>query len=98
MIEFLTEHWQFIVVCVAGLTEFILMIVLKKRPQIVDNSIMVRLAEWILYAEQHFVIGSDKMKYVLGEASKYLGDKYVEKDIRNAVEYLLLLPEKKEGN
>ena len=44
---------------------------------------------------QDFKIGEEKMNYVLEEAKKYLGEKYVEKDIRTAVEYLLVLPEKK---
>lgn len=95
MVEFLRSNWQFIVVCVAGLTELILMLVFKKRPEVIDNSLLMHLCSWILQAESRFKIGEEKMNYVLEEAKKYLGEKYVEKDVRTAVEYLLVLPEKK---
>lgn len=95
MIEFLTNNWQFVVCLLCGLFELILMLVAKKRPEVVDNSFLSKLSVWILEAEDKFQVGSDKLNYVLGRAKAYLGDMYVEKDCKALIEYLLTLPEKK---
>ena len=95
MIEFLTENWKIIAVLGSFLVELVLLLVFKKRPEIIDNSFLLRLCEWIDAAEKKYLIGQDKLNAVLEEAKKYLGDKYVEKDVKSMVEYVLSLPEKK---
>lgn len=96
MINFLIENWRFVAIVGSIIVELVLILVFKKRPAIIDNSFLVRLCEWISIAEKKFVLGSDKLAFVLEEAKKYLGDKYSEKDVKTLVEYVLSLPEKKE--
>ena len=96
MLNFLTENWKLIAIIGSIVIELILILVFKKRPEVIDNSFLVRLCEWIAIAEKKFILGSDKLAYVLEEARKYLGDRYTEKDVKTMVEYILTLPEKKE--
>lgn len=96
MLNFLIENWRFVAIVGSIIVELVLILVFKKRPAIIDNSFLVRLCEWIAIAEKKFVLGSDKLAFVLEEAKKYLGDKYSEKDVKTLVEYVLTLPEKKE--
>lgn len=96
--DFIIENWKFIVYLAIGLIEIILLLVFKRRPQIIDNGFMAKLSEFILDAELKYVQGSDKLKYVLEQAKIYLADKYVEADVKKLVEYMLTLPQKKGVN
>lgn len=96
MLNFLVDNWKLIAIIGSIVIELVVILVFKKRPEVIDNSFLVRLCDWIDYAEKHFKVGSEKMSYVLAEAAKYLGDKYSERDVRTMVEYILTLPEKKE--
>lgn len=95
MKEFLTENWKFFVYLSIALLEILFVILFKRRPAIVDNSFVSRLSTWILEAENKYVQGAEKLSYVLSEAKKYLGEAYIENDVKKLVEYLLTLPEKK---
>ena len=96
MLEFLTENWKLIAIIGCIVIEAIILLIAKKRPEVVDNSILVRICEWVDLAEKKFLKGEDKLSFVLEEAKKYLGDKFVQKDVISMVEYVLTLPEKKE--
>lgn len=94
MLDFIQANWSYLATAVLVVLEVILFI-LKKRPQVVDNSFISLICQWILEAEVKFKVGSDKMCYVLDQAKLYLKDNYRETEIKNIVEYLLTLPEKK---
>lgn len=95
MLNFLTENWKLIAIIGAILVELVIILVFKKRPEVIDNSFLIRLCLWIEEAEKKFVAGTDKLDYVLSAAKNYLGEKFSEKDVRNMIEYVLTLPEKK---
>lgn len=96
MIDWLTNNWKLFVIIAAILIDLILVLVFKKRPQVVDNSFITHLCSWILEAEKKYRNGADKKKYVLECASQYLGEKFSEKEVSLMIEYLLTVPEKKE--
>lgn len=96
MIDWLTDNWKLIVIVGAILIDLILVLIFKKRPQVIDNSFITHLCGWIQEAESKFKIGADKKRYVLDAAAKYLGDKYSEKEVGLMIEYILTIPEKKE--
>lgn len=96
MIDWLTANWKLIVVIGAIIIDIVLALIFKKRPQVIDNSFLTHLCNWILEAENKFKIGSDKKNYVLDQARQYLGDKFSERDVSLMIEYLLTVPEKKE--
>lgn len=96
MLDWLTANWNVVAVIGSIVLEFVILLITKKRPEVIDNSLLIRLCEWINKAEATLKLGPAKMSYVLNEARQYLGDKYVEKDVRKLVEYILTLPEKKE--
>ena len=96
MIEFLTENWKLIAVLAAILIELIFLLVFKKKPQVLDNSLIFDLCTWIGEAESLYKEGSDKLTYVLSRAKVRLGELFDEKSITKIVEWLLTLPEKKE--
>lgn len=94
--EFLVQYKEIISIILAFILQVIIFLVFKKNPKVIDNSFITHLCDWIKLAEGKFKSGSDKMSYVLNEAKKYLGDEnFYEKDVRNIVEYILELPEKK---
>lgn len=95
--QFIIENWQFFVALFCGILELILLIVLKKRPEVVDTSLFADLVEWIYIAESRFKIGEEKMAFVLDQAKEHLKERYVEKDVRELVEFILSLPQKKES-
>lgn len=95
MLEFIQTYWSYIATGLLFVLEVILFI-LKKRPEVVDNSFITLLTQWILEAEKRFKVGSEKMDFVLQQAAQYLGDKFNKKEVKTLVEYLLTLPEKKE--
>lgn len=93
--EILIQYKEIISIAIGVLLEIIVFLVFKKNPKVIDNSLVTHLCDWIAQAEAKFKVGSDKLNYVLEEAKKYLGDSFIEKDIRNMVEQILTLPEKK---
>ena len=95
MIEFLTNNWQFVAACVVGILEFIFVLIFKRRPKIVVSGLLFELACLIEEAEAKYKDGIDKIHYVLENAKALCGDAYDETQIRNIVEWLLTLPEKK---
>ena len=96
MIEFLTENWKLIAILGAILVELILLLIFKKRPEIIDHSFYIKASEWILEAEKSFDKGADKLKYVLQCAKQYLGSNYSEAAVKEIVEWILTIPQKKE--
>ncbi len=94
MKEFFINYGQYIIVGVLCLLEIILFS-FKNRPKLIDNSLITKLCSWILEAEGIYKTGSDKMNFVLEKAKDYLKDSYQETEIRNIIEYLLTIPEKK---
>lgn len=96
MIEFLINNWKLIVILAAILVELVLLLVFKRKPQILDNSLIFDLCTWISEAEKLYPSGTDKLNYVLVKARIRLGDLFDEKAITNIIEWLLTLPEKKE--
>ena len=94
VLDFIQANWQYISAGVLLVIE-VLILILKKRPQVIDTSLLASLSQFILEAESRFKVGTEKMQYVLQCANALLGDKFVEKDIRDLVEYLLTLPQKK---
>lgn len=97
MLDFIVQHWTIFVYVGCALIELVILLVFKKRPKVIDNSILLKVAEWIEEAEVQFRQGKDKLDYVCQKAANYLGDLYSEKDIVSLVEWLLTLPEKKGG-
>lgn len=93
--EVLIQYKELISIVIVAIIEIVVLLIAKKRPQIVDSSLLAHLCDWILEAEDKFKVGSDKMQYVLDHAKVYLGEQYVELQIRNLVEHLLTMPEKK---
>ena len=93
--QFIVDNWQFFVALFCGILELILLIVLKKRPEVIDTSLFADLVEWIYIAESRFKIGDEKMAYVLEQAKERLKERFVEKDVRELVEFILSLPQKK---
>ena len=96
MIDFLIDNWQFVAAIGCGIIEVIILLFTKKRPQIVDNSFLFNCSEWVLAAEKMSVSGEEKMSFVLSKAKDYLEDNFNEKAVREIVEWILSLPEKKE--
>ena len=95
MVEILTQYKELISIVGVAIIEIIVLLIAKKRPQVIDNSLLFQLSRWVLEAEKQFRIGADKMNFVLKRAKEYLGDDYVESDVRKVVEYILTIPEKK---
>ncbi len=93
--DFLIENWKWIATLAIGLIELVLLLVFKRKPQIKYVGLVSYLCDRILEAEKRYTFGSEKMLYVLQCAKSYLGEMYDEKTVRNVVEYLLTLPEKK---
>lgn len=93
--EVLIQYKEIIAIVIAFIFEVIILLVFKKRPEVVDNSLLAKLSDWILEAEDKFKAGRDKLDYVCQKAQLYLGDKYIENDVVKIIEYLLTLPEKK---
>lgn len=93
--DFLVENWKLIVVLAAIIIDLVLVLIFKRRPTIVDTSIVYRVAEWIEYAEKHYQVGEAKLFYVLKQAQSYLGDNYDEHQVTQLVEWILSLPQKK---
>lgn len=93
-ITFIVNHWKVIALAVVVLLEIVILI-LKKPTKILDNSFIAAVAGWIEEAEHQFVKGEDKLNYVLEKASAYLGDAYDRTAVKNVVEWLLTLPQKK---
>lgn len=93
--DFLMENWKWIATLSIGLIELVLLLVFKRKPQVNYVGLISFLCDCILEAEKKYTKGSEKMLYVLECAKAYLGEMYDEKTIRNCVEYLLTLPEKK---
>lgn len=96
MIEFLTNNWKVIAILAAIVIEIIVVLFFKKRPTIVDTSLVSKVAQWIQEAEQLYSVGSDKLNYVLMKARVHLGELFDENSITKLVEWLLTLPQKKE--
>lgn len=95
MVEFLTQYKDVFCILGVAIVQVIILVLSKKRPQIVDNSFVVSLCDFIREAEEKFRIGSDKMNYVLDKSKDYLEDSYNESQVKKMVEYILTLPEKK---
>lgn len=93
--EVLLQYKDLIAIGLAAIIEIVIFLVFKKRPEVVDNSFVVHLCQWIDIAEHKFKNGEDKMQFVLDESKNYLGEKFIKDDVKNMVEYLLTLPEKK---
>lgn len=93
--DFLIENWKWLATLAIGLIELILLIVLKRKPQVNYVGLISYLCDRILEAEKKYTVGSEKMLYVLQCTKSYLGEMYDEKVVRQCVEYLLTLPEKK---
>lgn len=96
--EFLIENWRFFVMVACVICEIILLLVFKRQPKIIDNSILYQLSVWIYEAETRFKLGSEKLEYVVSKAEQYLGENFNRKSVVSLVEYILSLPQKKEGN
>ena len=95
--DFFIENWRFFVMLACVIIEIVLLLVFKRRPQLIDNSILYHLSVWIQEAEVRFVSGSEKLDYVVSKAKDYLGDKFNRENVISLVEYVLSLPQKKEG-
>lgn len=95
--DFLQSNWKWLTYVALVVAEIIFVIFFKKKSTIVDSSLLSHLCIWIDEAETSIGAGKgkEKLEYVLGKCSLYLGDLYVEKDIRKYIEFLLSLPEKK---
>ena len=87
--EILIQYKEVTAVALAFILEVICILLFKKRPKIVDNSILFHLCDWIMQAELEYKKGSDKLSFVLKKAKDYLGDDYVEADVKKVVEYIL---------
>lgn len=96
MLDFLIQYKELLTLALAVVVQLVLFLVFKRRPKVIDNSIVTKLCIWILNAETKFRHGKDKLAFVLDEAKKYLGDDYVESDVKKLVEYILTIPQKKE--
>ena len=94
--EFLVENWKWLVSILLIIVETVLVIVLKKRPQLKDNSLIANLMIWIDAAEKQFKLGTNKKDYVIAQAKDYLGDDFDEKTVSYLIEEILSLPQKKE--
>lgn len=95
MVEILTQYKELISIIAVAIVEIVVLLIAKKRPKVIDNSFVTKLCDWIIAAEDKFRNGSDKMIYVLEQAKTYLGDEFVESDVKKMVEYILTIPEKK---
>lgn len=96
MIDFLVSNWKFLAALFGLMLEIILVLVVKKRPKIIDNSFLFRCAEWINEAENIYQDGKEKLAYVLSKAKEYLADNYNEKSVTEIIEWILTIPQKKE--
>lgn len=96
VLEFLQDNWRYLALGALYIFGFIVQILAKKNPQVVDNSLIVRIADWIREAEDRFKVGEEKKSFVLSQAQLYLGDLYDKNRVSNLIESLLSLPSKKE--
>lgn len=94
---FFIENWRFFIMVACVIVEIVLLLVFKRRPQIIDNSFLFKLSIWIQEAEVKFSDGQLKLEYVLRLAEEYLGANFNRKSVISLVEYVLSLPQKKEG-
>lgn len=92
--SFLQQYGQYIWLGLVLVLDLLLLI-LKKRPQVIDNSLIAKIIPLVAQAEEKFVSGEDKLQYVLNGVRAYLGDYYKENEARYLVELLLTLPQKK---
>lgn len=93
--DFILSHIEIFVALFCLVAETILLLVFKRRPTYIDNSILYKVFEWVMFAEKKFKVGSDKLNYVLSEAEKYLGDTYNRAAVTALVEFVLSSPQKK---
>ena len=56
--EILIQYKEVIAVALAFILEVICILLFKKRPKIVDNSILFHLCDWIMQAELEYKKGS----------------------------------------
>lgn len=94
--EFFLQYKEIFSILLVGIVEVVILLICKKRPQVVDNSFLANISNWILEAEAKFKLGSDKLRYVLDKSKNYLGENFVENDVKALIEYVLTIPEKKE--
>lgn len=98
MIDFLKAYYREIISLVLLVFQTVLLLIAKKNPKVIDNSLIVRLCNWIREAEGIYVNGSDKFDYVINKAREELGESFVYSEISNLIEWILSLPEKKGVN
>lgn len=73
----------------------VLILLLKRRPQIIDEGFVAKVCQWILDAENKFKLGSDKLDFVLDKCKEHLGSSYDYAHVRALIEYILTIPQKK---
>lgn len=106
-ITFLGENWRFLVYVFLTVLSTILVIRFKRKAKLSTGSLMDKVLDWIITAEQKFGSGhgEEKLSYVLVNASAYLislgFDHSVVKEIIpgliDLIETILSTPQKKEG-
>lgn len=102
-IQFIVDNWQFVSSAAISIVTFILLLIFKRRPCIIDNSQYKDLLVLINEAEKKFGNGhgDEKLNYVL---DTYLNFKGLEKSywnvssVKHLVEYILSSPQRKGGN
>lgn len=78
-INFFFEYWTIIVPCLLGIIEFIFILIFKKRPKIIDNSITDFVLSLCNSAELQFGPGKgkEKLDYVLANCQAKFGLSYL---------------------
>lgn len=102
-IDWLVVNWQFVSSAAISIVTFILLLIFKRRPSIIDNSQYKDILVLINEAEKKFGSGhgEEKLNYVL---DTYLNFKGLERSywnissVKHLIEYILSSPQKKGGN
>lgn len=96
IVDFIVNYWQYISVVLVIVLEIIMMI-LKKRSIISDNSIISDIIPLILQAESIKDSGVDRLRFVLEHFPFEKHPGVDRKVVSTLVEYVLMTPTKKGG-
>ena len=101
LLIWLQENWIVWIPCLLGLVEFLVLLIFKKRPKIVDSSIYPEIIAYVQEAEQVYGsgYGKEKLIYVCKKIAQYRGISDIVAMVcyRSFIENVLNTPQKKGG-
>lgn len=95
-VNFMRDNWQFIGSGLVLVLQLLILFIKRRKPEIMGDGILDAVEHLVLEAEKLFGkgVGEDKLEYVVRHVQKMYPTASAEA-IKNRVEYLLTLPQKK---